>query len=209
MKALLALAYAIDWLNIKVGKAVTWLILLAVIVSAGNAIVRKLFSVSSNAWLELQWYLFGAVFLLAGGYTLYKNEHVRVDVLSQRFSKKTRIWVEIMGVLLFILPTCIVMFWLSWPIFLDSFISQEQSSNAGGLIRWPAKLLIPVGFGLFILAALSHLIKCLAWLRGCGSSPLDEAAGLTAEQELAQEILQSKVSQQQLNTKNKNLTDSQ
>lgn len=209
MKALLALAYAIDWLNIKVGKAVTWLILLAVIVSAGNAIVRKLFSVSSNAWLELQWYLFGAVFLLAGGYTLYKNEHVRVDVLSQRFSKKTRIWVEIMGVLLFILPTCVVMLWLSWPIFLDSFISQEQSSNAGGLIRWPAKLLIPVGFGLFILAALSHLIKCLAWLRGCGSSPLDEAAGLTAEQELVQEILQSKVSQQQLSTKNKNLTDSQ
>lgn len=188
MKALLALSRLIDAVNVRVGRAVTWLILAAVLVSTANALVRKLFSISSNAWLELQWYLFGAVFLLTAGYTLLKNEHVRVDVLSQRFSPRTRARVEILGVLLFILPACGVIMWLSWPVFVDAFVNNEQSSNAGGLVRWPAKLLIPVGFALLIAAACSHLIKCVAYLRGLYPDPLDSRDGETSEEQLAREI---------------------
>lgn len=188
MKALLALAQWIDAINRRVGRAVTWLILLAVLVSATNATVRKLFNVSSNAWLELQWYLFGGVFLLAAGYTLLKNEHVRVDVLSSRFSRRTQIWIEILGVLLFLLPACIVIMWLSWPVFMDAYVNNEQSSNAGGLIRWPAKLLIPIGFALLVAAGVSHLIKCVGFLRGQCPDPTNTHPGKSAEEELAEEI---------------------
>ena len=176
-------------MNRHVGRAVTWLILLAVVISATNATVRKLFNVSSNAWLELQWYLFGAVFMLASGYTLLKNEHVRVDVLATRFSRRTQLWVEIFGVLFFLLPACSLIMWLSWPFFMDALVNHEASSNAGGLIRWPAKLLLPVGFALLVAAGISHLIKCIGCLRGLCPDPRDTHTGKSAEEELAEEIV--------------------
>lgn len=188
MKALLALSRVIDEINRRVGRAVTWLILLAVIVSATNATVRKLFNVSSNAWLELQWYLFGGVFLLAAGYTLLKNEHVRVDVLSSHLSRRTQIKIEIFGVLFFLLPACVLIMWTSWPVFMDAFVNNEQSSNAGGLVRWPAKLLIPIGFALLVAAGISHLIKCIGYLRGECPDPTNVLSGKSAEELLAEEI---------------------
>ncbi|MBV6273276.1 TRAP transporter small permease subunit [Alcaligenaceae bacterium CGII-47] len=188
MKALLALSRAIDAINRRVGRAVTWLILLAVVVSATNATIRKLFNVSSNAWLELQWYLFGAVFLLAAGYTLLKNEHVRVDVLASRFSRRTQIKMEIFGVIFFLLPISFIIMWLSWPVFMDALVNNEQSSNAGGLVRWPAKLLIPVGFALLLAAGVSHLIKCVGYLRGACPDPTNVSTGKSAEELLAEEI---------------------
>src|SRR5690606_35932193 len=188
MKFFLTLSKLIDTINVKVGQAVIWLTLLVVLVSATNAVIRKVFNVSSNAWLELQWYLFGAIFLLAAGYTFLRNEHVRVDVLSQKFSKRTQIKIEIFGVLFFLLPACVLIFWLSLPFFYQSFALHELSSNTGGLIRWPAKLLIPVGFFLLILAGLSHLIKCIGFLRGVCPNPLQRKNAKTAEEELAEEI---------------------
>lgn len=190
MKFFLQLSRAIDALNSVVGRAVTWLTLMVVLVSAGNAVVRKLLNTSSNAWLELQWYLFGAIFLLAAGYTFLRNEHVRVDVLSQRFTRKTQAKIEIFGVLFFLLPACGLVFWLSLPFFYESLVLHEKSSNTGGLIRWPVKLLIPVGFGLLILAALSHLIKSIAFLKGAGPDPLARLEERTAEELLADEIRQ-------------------
>src|SRR5690606_39635168 len=189
MKFLFSLSRIIDYINVKVGQAVIWLTLLGVQVGATNAVVRKVFSVSSNAWLELQWYLFGAIFLLAAGYTFLRNEHVRVDVLAQKLSKRTQIKIEIFGVLFFLFPACMLIFWLSLPFFYESFALHELSSNTGGLIRWPAKLLIPVGFFLLILAGLSHLIKCIGFLRGECPDPLARANAKTAEEELAEEIL--------------------
>ncbi len=188
MKALLALSRWIDAANVVVGRSAAWLILAAVVVSASNAVVRKLFSISSNAWLELQWYLFGAVFLLTAGYTLLKNEHVRVDVLSQRLSQRTRAKIEIIGVLLFILPASIVIMWLSWDVFMSAFIHNEQSSNSGGLIRWPAKLLIPVGFAFLVAAAFSHLIKSIGYLRGACPDPTQAVNNESSEEQLAEEI---------------------
>lgn len=188
MHMLLALAKLIDALTRRVGQAVTWLILVAVLVSATNATVRKVFNVSSNAWLELQWYLFGAIFMLAAGYTLLKNEHVRVDVLASRFSRRTQLWLEIFGVVFFLFPACALIMWLGWPFFMDAFVRMEQSGNAGGLIRWPAKLMIPVGFALLLLAGLSHLIKCVGALMGIAPDPRDVTQGKSAEEELAEEI---------------------
>ena len=188
MQALLALSRLIDAVNNRVGQAVTWLTLLVVLVSATNAVVRKAFNVSSNAWLELQWYLFGAMFLLAAGYTLLKNEHVRVDILAQRLSRRTQVKIEIFGVLFFLLPACVLIMWLSWPMFMDSFLTHEQSSNSGGLVRWPVKLLIPVGFALLVAAGVSHAIKCIGFLKGACPDPMARAEGKSAEQELAEEI---------------------
>lgn len=178
MHFLLKISSWIDRLNKAVGGAVAWLTLVVVVVSAVNAVVRKVFSVSSNAWLELQWYLFGAIFLLAAGYTFLRNEHVRVDVLAQRFSRRTQMYIEILGVLLFLLPACVLVFWLSIPYFYSSYVLLEQSSNTGGLIRWPVKLLIPVGFGLLILAGISHLIRCVGFLLGYCPDPIEEAEAL-------------------------------
>lgn len=178
MHFLLKISSWIDRLNKAVGGAVAWLTLVVVVVSAVNAVVRKVFSVSSNAWLELQWYLFGAIFLLAAGYTFLRNEHVRVDALAQRFSRRTQMYIEILGVLFFLLPACVLVFWLSIPYFYNSYVLLEQSSNTGGLIRWPVKLLIPVGFGLLILAGISHLIRCVGFLLGYCSDPIEEAEAL-------------------------------
>ncbi len=189
MKFFFSLSRIIDYINTKVGQSVIWLTLLVVLVSAINAVVRKVFSVSSNAWLELQWYLFGAIFLLAAGYTFLRNEHVRVDVLAQMLPKRTQIKIEIFGVIFFLLPACCLIFWLSLPFFYESLVLHEQSSNTGGLTRWPVKLLIPVGFFLLILAGISHLIKCIGYLRGMCPDPTLRLEGKSAEEELADEIL--------------------
>lgn len=171
VKFLLVLARGIDWINEKIGQFVSWLILIAVLISAGNAVARKLFNLSSNAFLEVQWYLFSAVFLLAAGYTLLRNEHVRIDVLSQRWSAQARAWVDIVGSVLFLLPIGVLMVWLSWPMFLESFARHEISGNAGGLLRWPVKLLIPIGFLLLCLQGLSELIKRIVFLQGLAPDP--------------------------------------
>lgn len=166
MKALLAFSSLVDALNERVGKAVYWLILVMVLVSSGNATVRYLFSTSSNAWLEVQWYLFSAVFLLCAGYTLQRNEHIRIDVVAGRFSRRTQLWIDVFGTVFFLLPMAVLIMKLSWPMFLDSLVRHEMSSDAGGLVRWPARLLIPVGFALLILQGTSELIKKVAILAG-------------------------------------------
>lgn len=189
MKLFLQISRGIDWVNTWVGKTVTWLVLIVALVSATNAVVRKLFNVSSNAWLELQWYLFGAIFLLAAGYTFLRNEHVRVDVLSQKLSERTQIWIEVFGVLFFLLPACCLVFWLSIPFFYQSYVLHELSSNTNGLIRWPVKLLIPVGFGLLILAGISHLIKSIGFLMGKCPNPMRVSSGKSDEEALVEDIL--------------------
>jgi len=201
MRSLLAFSRSIDALSRLVGKVVAWVILIVVVVSATNAVSRKVFDMSSNAWLELQWYLFGTIFLLAAGYTLLNNEHVRVDVLATKFSERTQIKIEIFGVLFFLLPVSCLVLWMGIPMFIDSFVSGEMSSNSGGLIRWPVKLLVPVGFVLLILAALSHLIKCIGFLKGACPNPTVKLNAKTAEELLAEEIAQQAAVQAQENTK--------
>ena len=176
MKLLLAFSRGVDALNERVGRTVLWLVLVMVLVSSGNAISRYLFSASSNAFLELQWYLFAAVFLLCSGYTLSHNEHIRIDVVSSHLSQKTRIWIDILGTLLFLLPMSITILCLSWPIFVNAWVSGEISSNAGGLIRWPARLLVPLGFLLLTLQGFSELIKRIAFLRGLIPDPVEKHA---------------------------------
>jgi TRAP-type mannitol/chloroaromatic compound transport system permease small subunit len=164
----LNLARLIDALNGRIGRSVYWLILIMVIISTANALSRKLFNVSSNAFLEIQWYLFATVFLLSAGYTLLRNEHVRIDIIASRFSSKTQIWIDIIGTLLFLFPLTLVIMYDSWSYFVISFTSQEWSINPGGLLVWPAKLLIPFGFLLLFLQALAQLIKLIAALQGKG-----------------------------------------
>lgn len=166
MNLLLGLSRVIDRTNDLVGRAVYWLILLAVIISSGNAVIRYTLDRSSNAWLEVQWYLFSAVFLLAAGYTLLRNEHIRIDVVVGRFSRRTQAWIDVIGTALFLMPMAVLILWLSWPMFKLSYVSGEMSNNAGGLIRWPVKLLIPAGFLLLSLQGLSELIKRIAFLAG-------------------------------------------
>jgi len=169
----LRLSRAIDALNERVGHLVYWLILAAVIVSAANASVRYAFDMSSNGWLELQWYLFSAVFLLAAGYTLLHNEHVRIDVILSRLSPRGRAWVDLLGGLFFLLPMAIMIMVLSWPIVVESFARNEYSSDAGGLLRWPVKLLIPIGFLLLTLQGVSEIIKRIGFLLGQIPDPLE------------------------------------
>jgi TRAP-type mannitol/chloroaromatic compound transport system permease small subunit len=166
MRFLLSTARAIDSVNRFVGRAVAWLVLAAVLVSAGNAAARYAFNLSSNAWLEIQWYLFSAVFLLCAGYTLLKNAHVRIDVLSARLTPRARAWIDILGGAFFLLPMAIIVLVLSWPMFVDSYVTQEWSSDAGGLARWYVKALIPAGFALLLLQGFSELVKRIAFLRG-------------------------------------------
>ena len=170
MNSLLRASRLIDALNTAVGKASYWLILIAVLVSSGNAVVRKAFNMSSNSLLEIQWYLFAAVFLLCAGYTLLNKEHVRVDLIHSRLSRRQQLWVEIFGTLFFLAPVTLLILVLSWAPFVDAYTSGEVSSNAGGLIRWPVKLLIPAGFGLLLLQGASELIKDVAELRGLDRS---------------------------------------
>ena len=166
MRILLNLSRLIDTLNEWVGRTVYWLILIMVVISSLNAISRKAFDVSSNAFLEIQWYLFAAVFLLGAGYTLLKDEHVRIDVLASKLSKKGQIWIDILGTLLFLFPFTLLVLYYAWPYFMLSFEGQEWSPNPGGLIVWPVKLLIPIGFFLLLLQGLARLIKLIAALQG-------------------------------------------
>jgi TRAP-type mannitol/chloroaromatic compound transport system permease small subunit len=187
MSALLQLSRWIDALNAFVGRTVAWLILAMVFISTANAFGRKFFHTGSNAWLEIQWYMFGALFLLTAGYSLLKNDHVRVDILTQRYSQRTQVKIEIFGILFFLLPGCGTIMWLAWPMFWESLMTSEMSSNSGGLIRWPAKLLVPLGFTLLIAAALSHLVKCIGFLRGICDDPRKREK-TSDEQALADEI---------------------
>lgn len=177
MKPVLIISRAIDALNERVGRIVMWLVLFMAVISAGNALMRYALNMSSNAWLELQWYLFAAVFLLCAGYTLLHNEHIRIDVVSSRFSPRTRAMIDILGTLLFLLPVSTYIMWLSWPIFMNAWNTGELSSNAGGLIRWPIRLLVPVGFFLLSLQAVSELIKRIAFLGGHIPDPGEKRGG--------------------------------
>lgn len=166
MQALLALSRAIDWLNGLVGRWVAWLVVAAAVISAGNAVIRKLFDLSSNAWLEAQWLLFGMVFLLAAPWTLSVNEHIRIDVVSARLPVSVRNAIEVIGHVFFLLPVALVVVYTSWPFFTTSWAQNEQSLNAGGLPQWPAKLLIPLGFALLFVQGISELIKRIAIIAG-------------------------------------------
>ena len=177
MGILLAFSRLIDATSERIGRLVYWLVLLAVIISSGNATVRYTLDTSSNAWLEVQWYLFSAVFLLCAGYTLLRNEHIRIDILSARLSERGQTWIDVFGDVVFLLPMAIMIMWLSWPMFLDSYVRGEMSGDAGGLIRWPVKLLIPVGFFFLVLQALSELIKRIAFLMGLIPNPNPKKAG--------------------------------
>jgi TRAP-type mannitol/chloroaromatic compound transport system permease small subunit len=188
MNALLRISKLIDALNERVGRTVYWLILLAVLVSAGNALIRKLFNVSSNAFLELQWYFFSAVFLLCSGYTLLRNEHVRIDVVAGRFSRRTQAWIDVFGTLVFLLPMALLFIYLSWPVFVRTWVHDEISGSAGGLVIWPARLIVPIGFGLLALQGVSELIKRIGFLRGVAPDPIEVLHGRSAELELADEI---------------------
>jgi TRAP-type mannitol/chloroaromatic compound transport system permease small subunit len=161
---LLKLSSAIDWVNDKFGTVANWLVLFACLISAGNAASRYLFSASSNAWLEIQWYLFAGMVLLGAPYTLKMNEHVRVDLFYGMMAERARIWIDIVCGFLFLLPICIILVYFTWPWFVDSWNIHEMSSNAGGLIRWPVKLLLPVGFALMALQGVSEIIKRIAAL---------------------------------------------
>lgn len=171
MKPLLQLAHGIDRMNQAIGRGAAWLILITVLISAGNAIVRKAFNMSSNSLLEIQWSLFAAVFLLGAAYTLLKNEHVRIDLLSNRGGPRVKAWIDILGTVFFLLPLCALMLYYAWPFFLDSFNSQEWSSSPGGLILWPAKLLIPACFALLALQGVSEIIKRIGFLLGHAEAP--------------------------------------
>ena len=192
MKSLLALSRAIDALNEKVGHAVYWLVLVAVLVSALNAVIRKAFNVSSNSFLELQWYLFSVIFLFCAGYTLLKNQHVRIDVIAGRLSPRAQAWIDIVGTVFFLFPMAIMIMILSWPVFVMAYERNEVSTNAGGLVIWPARLLVPIGFFLLVLQGVSELIKRIAFLKGLIADPSQKQHEKSAEEELAEEILRQR-----------------
>ena len=192
MTLLLKLSQLIDWLNERVGKGAFWLVLIMTLISAGNAVVRFTINYSSNGLLEIQWYLFAAIFLLCSPYTLQKNEHVRIDVISSRFSPRGLAVIDIIGTLFFLLPMVIVVLWLSLPLVADSYHINEMSSNAGGLIRWPVKILLPIGFALLALQGVSELIKRIAFLAGMIDDPNNKEKGPTPEEELAAAIAAAK-----------------
>ncbi|AUH34780.1 TRAP transporter small permease subunit [Paracoccus tegillarcae] len=197
MSGLLALSRGIDRMNTFIGKNVSWLILIAVLVSAINAVVRKVFSISSNAWLELQWYLYGTAFLLAAAYTLLENEHIRIDIVYGRWSRRVQHWIDLAGHLLFLMPFTTLVLYLTYPWVMRSIRLQEISMNAGGLILWPAKLMLLLGFGLLFLQGVSEIIKKIAVMRGVIPDHVDhldshsrmaeEAAGIDSHDRTEQE----------------------
>jgi TRAP-type mannitol/chloroaromatic compound transport system permease small subunit len=188
MNALLKFSRSVDWLNTQIGKHVIWLILASTVISAVNAIVRKAFNVGSNAFLEIQWYLFAGSFLIAAAYTLLNGEHVKIDVVYSKFSKRNQTKIDIFGFLCFLTPVCVAMLWYGIPFFLQGYRSGEISTNAGGLIRWPVYALIPLGFGLLLLQGWSELIKRIAFLQGLIEDPTAKKIEMTAEEELAEAI---------------------
>ena len=188
MQALLKLSRAIDWLNATVGRYAIWLIFGATVISAVNATIRKIFNYSSNAFLEVQWYLFAWSFLIAAGYTLLKREHVRIDVLNARFPKKMQIWIEILGYIFFLTPVCITVLYLATPVAIHMYETGEMSNNPGGLIRWPVWMALPLSFILLLLQGWSELIKCIAFLRGMGPDPSEKTAEKTDEEALIEAL---------------------
>ncbi len=198
MQALLALTRVIDRLNAFVGKYSIWLIFAATFISAANAIVRKAFDTSSNAFLEVQWYLFAWSFLIAAGYTLLHREHVRIDVINSRLSKKAQVWIDIIGFAFFLTPLCVTILWLSTPVVIQMYQSGEISGNPGGLIRWPVWAAIPVGVTLLLLQGISELIKRIAFLTGDGPDPMGKLSDKSAEEELAEALrAEAELKQQQ------------
>lgn len=171
MQPLLALARAVDRASAAVGKGVAWLILLAILVSAGNAIVRKAFNMSSNTWLELQWYLFGAAFMGAAAYTLQQNEHIRIDIVYGAFSRRVQNWIDLLGHVFFLLPFVVLMAWMLVPYAYAAFLSGQISTNAGGLIIWPARAILAAGFVLLVAQALAEIVKKIAVMRGLIDDP--------------------------------------
>jgi TRAP-type mannitol/chloroaromatic compound transport system permease small subunit len=188
VNALLKLSQRIDALTERIGKTAPWLVLVVVVVSAGNALMRYTINFSSNALLEVQWYLFGMIFLACAGFTLLRNEHVRIDLISGRFSKRGQTWIDIFGIVFFLMPMAVAILVLSWPVFVSSFMSNEMSNSPGGLIVWPARFLIPAGFLLLILQAVSELIKRVGFLKGLCPDPTAKRNAMTAEEELAAAI---------------------
>jgi TRAP-type mannitol/chloroaromatic compound transport system permease small subunit len=188
MQGLLKLSRAIDWLNAQVGKYAIWLILAATVISAVNALVRKVFNTSSNAFLEVQWYLFAWSFLIAAGFTLLHREHVRIDVVNSRLSKRKQVWIDIIGFAFFLTPLCLTVLYLATPVVLQMYESGEMSGNSGGLIRWPVWAALPVGFALLMLQGWSELIKRIAFLRGQGPDPMGRLTDKTAEAELIEAL---------------------
>lgn len=176
MKFLVSFFRAVDRLNAGVGQGLRWLILVMVLISAGNALIRKGLDLSSNAFLEIQWYLFSAVFLLGAAYTLSRNAHVRVDVIASRFSLRAQAWMDIFGSLVFLLPMAGLILYFGWPFFVSSWLEGEMSSDAGGLLRWPVKLLLPAGFALLLLQGLAEIAKRIAFLGGAIANPFDHVA---------------------------------
>lgn len=201
MTGLLSLSSLIDRLNTLVGRLTMWLILATTLISSGNAIVRKAFDISSNGLLEIQWYLFAAVFMLGAGYGFLKNSHVRIDFISSRLTDRTRNWIDLGGIILVLFPLCVLLITLSWPFFVNAFNNGEMSQNAGGLIRWPVYILVPLGFGLLMLQGVSELIKRIAFLRGVIPDPIggdaaksdDQIAAERLEAELAERLAVEKV----------------
>ena len=188
MNILLALSRAIDAINERVGRLTMWLVLASVLISAINAIVRKAFSIGSNAFLEIQWYLFAAVFMLGVGYVMLKNAHVRIDFISSRLSKRTNAIIDAVGIVVFTIPLSIIMIDLGWPLFMSAFKSGEMSQNAGGLIRWPVLLLVPLGFAILLAQASSELIKRVAYLKGALDEPFTPTGEKSEAERLAEEL---------------------
>jgi len=188
MNALMSLSRLIDALTTRIGKAVTWLVLAAVVISSANAVIRKVFDYSSNAWLEIQWYLFSAVFLLCAAYTLLRNDHIRIDVIAGRLSRRAQNWIDVFGTVFFLLPMVALVLYESVPWALRAVESGEISASAGGLTLWPAKILVPIGFVLLGLQGISELIKRIAFLSGRGPDPLARVVEKSAEEALAEDI---------------------
>lgn len=188
MSALLKLSRLIDSINEWIGKLIIWLVLASVVISSGNAIVRKMFNIGSNAWLEIQWYLFAAVFMLGVGYVMLKNGHVRIDFISSKLSKRTNAIIDSIGIVVFTIPLALIMIDLAWPLFYRALQTGEMSSNAGGLVRWPVLMLLPLGFAILALQALSELVKRIAFLRGLIPEPFSGEAEKSDEERLAEEL---------------------
>ena len=194
---LLSLSRLIDRFTTWVGRWVAWLVLAAVLISAINATIRKAFNTSSNAYLEIQWYLFAAVFLLAAGYTLMRQEHVKIDVIAGRFSKRKQIWIDVFGLVLFVMPLVYTVIHLSVPLVIRAYEMNEYSQNAGGLIRWPVFALLPLGFLLLGIQAISELIKRVAFLRGLIPDPTQKVQAKSAEEELAEFLLKQELAERE------------